>query len=129
VFKRNYAIVLLFSAMLCSAALLAAQSQDKPTAPGTLLDPMRPPNAEAEGKSAGKKRADADGFQLSAIRITREQRSAIVNGKTVRVGEHLGSARITAIQANSITLQQGGKTVTVSLLPLSIKKPVEAPQP
>lgn len=128
-FKRSYAIVLLFSSMLCSAALLAAQSQDKPAAPGTLMDPMRPSTAEPEGKSTGKKPAGVNGFQLSAIRITREQRSAIVNGKSVRVGEHLGSARITAIQANSITLQQGGKTVTVSLLPLSIKKPVEAPQP
>jgi hypothetical protein len=92
---------------------------------------MRPPTAAAESRSDGKgiKRADTSGYQLSAIRITREQRSAVLNGKNISVGDRVGSARVTAIQSNSITLLQSGKTITVSLLPLSIKKPVEAPQP
>lgn len=128
-FKHSYSIVLFLSVTLYGSTSLAAALVDKSTTTDALMDPMRPPSAAPDNGSKGTKHAKASGFQLSAIRIAHDQRSAILNGKTVSVGERLGSARVTAIQASSITLQQDGKTVTVSLLPLSIKKPVEAPQP
>jgi hypothetical protein len=129
VFKRSHYIVLLLSATLCSTVSLAAQPLID--APGALKDPMRPPTFTTQSRSGatGVKHADSNGYQLSAIRITREQRSAILNGKNISIGDRLGSARVTAIHSSSITLLQGGKTIAISLLPLSIKKPVEASQP
>ena len=112
--------------MLFSAAPLAAQLPD---------DPMRPPGKSSSvatgtgGKGVKKTTTYGNGFQLSAIRITKDQRSAIVNGNSVNVGDRIGSARVLSIQASSVTLQKNGKTLTINLLPLSIKKPVEATQP
>jgi MSHA biogenesis protein MshK len=97
----------------------------------TLHDPMRPPTAAVApaGRRQGAVTAAVGGYQLSAIRITPELRSAIINGTTVSVGERLGTATVSAIHASHVTLQQAGRTITISLLPFSIKKPVEALQP
>jgi hypothetical protein len=123
VFNQKRLTPILLVAMLFGAAPLAAQLLD---------DPMRPPSAissKAIGEGTTKATTDDDGFQLSAIRITRDKRSATVNGKTVTVGDRIASARVLSIQASSVTLQQNGKNLTINLLPLSIKKPVEATQP
>ncbi len=91
---------------------------------------MRPPAGNTEQSTAQKvTKPAADDFYLSAIRITKAQRSATINGRSVTVGERIGTARVVAIQSSSVTLHYSGKTHSISLLPLSIKKPVEASQP
>lgn len=117
------------SILITLFALVAGPVQAQP-----LNDPMRPPmtvspSTSAQGSSKAIKRSQGNGYQLSAIRITKQQRSATINGKTLHIGSHIGTARVTAIQASSVTLQRAGKKITVPLLPLSIKKPVEANQP
>jgi hypothetical protein len=67
-------------------------------------------------------------YHLSSIRIAPTQRSAMINGKVLTTGERIGDAILTDIQANHVTLRVAGKKVTLSLLPLRIKKPVEADQ-
>jgi MSHA biogenesis protein MshK len=123
VFNPRQLVALLFSATFISSTALAAQP---------LVDPMQPPGKVA-GSSATKTvnsvSSNDNGFHLNAIRIARDQRSASINGKTVRVGERIGSARVVSIQASSVTLQRGGKMMTISLLPFSVKNPVEAVQP
>lgn len=125
-FKQRRLTPILLVAMLISTAPLNAQVLD---------DPMRPPSeigskaGGTAGKDVKKTSTYGNGFQLSAIRITKDQRSAIVNGKSVNVGDRIASARVLSIQASSVTLQKNGKTLTIDLLPLSIKKPVEATQP
>jgi MSHA biogenesis protein MshK len=129
VFKLHQARLLLLSAALLTCVTQAAALQNEAA---TLPDPMRPPTAAPSrplSSSKAGKRSDTGSYQLSAIRITAGQRSATLNGRTLSVGDRLGSARVTAIQASSVTLLEGGKSRTISLLPLSIKKPVEAPQP
>ena len=122
-FNRKQFIVLLCSTTLFSTALFAAQPLD---------DPMRPPGeiASISGKKTVKPIGkNGNGFYLNAIRITKDQRSASINGKTVSLGEYIGAARVVTIHASSVTLLQAGKLITISLLPLSIKKPVEAIKP
>ena len=119
----------LFTALFFAAALLATAS----LAAQVLDDPMRPPTevSKTTGSDKGVKKTTryGNGFQLSAIRITKNRRSATVNGQSVSVGDRIASARVLSIQASSVTLQQNGKTLTIKLLPLSIKKPVEATRP
>lgn len=110
-------------ALLCTALLCAPPLGAQP-----LPDPMRPPGESPAGKASRGHDAGKE-LQLSAIRITREQRHATINGKVVTIGDTIGAAKVTEIRASSVTLLRGGKSVTVSLLPLSIKKPVEATQP
>ncbi len=121
--SRKPQTLLLLCTLLCAAAALA----DTP-----LDDPMRPPSMAGTGKStAGGKAASSkeNGYHLTAIRIRKESRSATINGTRVGVGERIGTARVVAISAASVTLQQNGRAVTIPLLPLSIKTPVEANQP
>lgn len=132
-YRRGYRPLLLLGAVLCCSAPLSAQPLSQTSAPVALSDPMRPPSVTPPPTSndqGGARGSDGDrGYRLSAIRITPEQRSATINGTTVVVGERLGNARVSAIHASHVTLLQAGKTVTISLLPLSVKKPVEAPRP
>lgn len=125
-FKQKRIIPLFLAASLLATAPLAAT---------TLDDPMRPPSANSSnftgssGKGAKQTTGNGNGLHLSAIRITKDKRSATVNGHTVSVGERVAGARVLAIQASSVTLQKNGKIHTINLLPLSIKKQVEATRP
>ncbi|MCW8917272.1 MAG: hypothetical protein OQL08_00435 [Gammaproteobacteria bacterium] len=130
-YRRGYPTLLLLGTVLCCNAPLSAQSLPEASAPSALSDPMRPPSVTATPPPGDRDgaRVSERGYRLSAIRITPERRTATINGTTVAVGERLGNARVSAIHASHVTLLQGGKTVTISLLPLSVKKPVEAPRP
>ena len=110
------------TSLLCAALLVVA-----PLHAQTLQDPMQPPTAA--GAATTQAVQGDSGFHLSAIRIAQGHRRAIINGKNVTVGDIVGTARVVAIQSSTVTLQQGGKMETVALLPVTIKKPVEAPQP
>jgi hypothetical protein len=119
--SRTSPTLLLLTTLLCSGVALAE---------APLSDPMQPPGEAGIGRAAaGGKAAKKSSYHLSAIRIRKESRSATINGKTVTVGEHIGAARIVAISAANVTLKQNGRAVTIPLLPLSIKTPVEAKQP
>jgi hypothetical protein len=87
-------------------------------------DPMRPPSATSSGSVSSRKAVQY--YHLSSILISPGHRSAIINGKRVSVGERIGRARVTEIRGNEVTLSIAGKTRKLTLIPLSIKKPVEA---
>lgn len=111
--RRITGMLVLFSALLAVPALLQAADND---------DPMRPPDASVYTKNTNT----APVYTLSSIRISPTHRSAIINGKHVGVGDRVGNARVTTIQRNGVTLSIAGRTLTLSLLPVSIKKPAEA---
>lgn len=98
------------------------------TAATPLADPMRPPQAAASTVTKKATVASDSGLHLSAIRITREQRSARINGRIVAPGETIAGARVVAIEANRVILAIDGRQQTLSLLPVRIKKPLEATQ-
>jgi MSHA biogenesis protein MshK len=94
-----------------------------------LSDPMRPPSEAAIADTTkASKRKVSQVYHLSAIRITKDQRSAMINGKIVKTGERIGDARLVEITANHVTLELEGRRITLSLLPVKIKKPAEAIQ-
>lgn len=105
--------------LLASGIALSATA----TAAETLPDPMRPPSASAYTRSG---KSVQQHYYLNSILISPEHRSAIINGKRVVVGDRVGNARVTQIQGNVVTIVVSGKTRTLTLLPLSIKKPAEA---
>lgn len=84
-------------------------------------DPMRPP-----GSSVLQKSSNVVHYYLSSILISPQRRTAIINGKRVGVGDRVGSARVESIQGNEVKLSIAGRTKTLTLLPISIKKPAEA---
>lgn len=106
-FRR--ALVTLLLLMLMSAA-------------AALEDPMRPPGSAAV---AGSSTAVAR-FVLSSTLIARDRRSAVINGRSVGVGDSINGARVIEIQPAQVRLQHQGRQITLSLLPVAVKKPVSA---
>ncbi|NKB38814.1 MAG: hypothetical protein GKR93_16910 [Gammaproteobacteria bacterium] len=88
----------------------------------TLPDPTRPANFSSSFISTAlvpKQRAE---FNVRAIRISETDRSAIVNGKLVRVGDEIGAARVSEIKSFEIVLDYERKLLTIPLYAQSIDK-------
>jgi len=106
-----------------TAALLALLVLPLAGHAGATEDPMRPPQASVY---SGKQTKRVIHYHLSSIVISPSRRSAIINGKRVTLGERVDNARVTDIQGAHVTIAVGGKTRTLTLLPLNIKTPAEA---
>ena len=62
-----------------------------------------------------------DGWSLQSILSSPERRIAIINGTRVREGDRIGSARVVRIHDSHVLLNTGNQTLTLHLLPESIK--------
>lgn len=110
-------VSVLFSATLAVVATMA------PLHAAELADPMRPPAMAAD---VVDKKKSVQHYQLSSIYISPRHRSAIINGRRVGIGDRVANARVVEIRGDAVTLSIAGKIHTLTLLPISIKKPVEA---
>jgi len=86
-----------------------------------LDDPMRPPTASTVRSST----STGSGYTLSSTFIARDRKSAIINGRQVSVGDRIDGARVLEIMPTQVQLQAQGRTVTVLLLPIAVKKPAK----
>ena len=98
-----------------------------PAAAQALHDPTRP----ADYYSGPVRQAQvSDGSQpswtVSAIRLSASGKSAIVNGRFVRVGDVIGNARVADIRADIVLLEIDRRQVDVPLLGISVKQPAAA---
>ena len=91
-----------------------------------LPDPTRPANYIVKGTEPvfielidTKEKIS---WRVSAIRISAEDRSAIVNGKLVRVGDEISSAIISEINPLSVIVDYDDKKLIVRLFNYQIKK-------
>lgn len=81
-----------------------------------LRDPMRPP-APGSLTPWGSATPESSGPQLQAIRFSARERSATIDGRRVRVGDKIGSARVVLITRNAVVLNDGGVSQTLKLFP------------
>jgi MSHA biogenesis protein MshK len=89
VFERTTTLLLL--SVLCG-----------PLAATTLDDPMRPPSAL--GAPAANTPAQGPRWTLHSTVVAAAQRSAVVNGRAVGVGDRVGGARVIAIHPGRVRL-------------------------
>ena len=80
-----------------------------PTRPATYLDDASEPVVFVSITN------EEFSWKLSAIRISKEDKTAIVNGKLVRVGDDVGSARILEINALSVVINHEDRKLIVKL--------------
>ncbi|VAW76256.1 hypothetical protein MNBD_GAMMA15-1610 [hydrothermal vent metagenome] len=75
-----------------------------------LNDPTRPtdPALYFGGGNAG-------GWALQSILLSDDRRIAIINGKRVREGERIGSARVARIRKSHVVLKTRGRTLNLQL--------------
>lgn len=84
-----------------------------------LDDPTRPPGHRLYvpgGKAA------APSWHVNTIKISEQQRIAIVNGKRVRVGDRVDGARVLEIQPGYVRLRYKQQEIAVRLVPGGINK-------
>ena len=105
--------------MLASAALVIATMAH---ADAGLPDPTRPADYSVTRtikQITPKQRIE---FSVNAIRISELDRSAIINGRLLRVGDEIGTAKIREIRATEVVLEHERKLIIIPLYSLSISK-------
>jgi MSHA biogenesis protein MshK len=108
---------------LCAIALTAISGM---ASAQNMTDPTRPPNEPApSGAPAGPVGAAAAvsaSPELQGILLSAQRRVAVIDGKTLRVGERLGDATLVALSETSATLKRGERLETLRLLPATVGK-------
>ena len=87
-----------------------------------LPDPTRPADysrTRVIKQDSPKQRAE---FSVNAIRISDLDRSAIVNGSMVRVGDEIGAATVKEINAAAVVLDYERKLIIIPLYSQNISK-------
>ncbi len=86
-----------------------------------LVDPTRPPAYRlADKPRIGIKSAPK--WVLSSTLIAPARRLATINGKTVMIGQMIGTAKVTSIEPTQVGLWDGRKQIVLNLLPSRIKR-------
>jgi len=78
-----------------------------------LDDPTRPPS----GLQSGEPRARAEALTLQSVIISQAERSAIISGVHVKLGERVGSAQLVKISEAEVVVLVGGRRQTLKLFP------------
>lgn len=85
------------------------------------VDPTRPPSARAmisTPAAATKERP----LVLQSIRISEQQRRALISGVTVSEGDRIRGSRVVSIEPGSVLLERGKKQIRLVLAGHSIKQ-------
>ncbi len=83
-----------------------------------LDDPMRPP----EYAPVGAKARVEKGWHLSVIRIDAHRRIAIINGRTLEVGEWVNKARLVEILPERVRLKGVQGLFSIKLVKVKVRK-------
>jgi MSHA biogenesis protein MshK len=106
---------LLTIALLCTSAMVHAN---------TLADPTRPygygtPRAEVIEFTDPR---DGITWNLTGVRISGHDRSAILNGRVVRAGDWIEGARVIDIETDAVLIEHHDDRVRIRLLDFDIKQ-------
>jgi MSHA biogenesis protein MshK len=82
-----------------------------------LPDPTRPPAGVMGDSGARHGREAKSSAGLHSIIISQKRRAAIIDGKTVELGEKSGNARLVEVYAGSVVLQRGKHRQVLTLFP------------
>lgn len=93
---------------LCLAVALCIASSAQ------AADPTRPP-AALRAPTAATEAAPAAPMKLQAVLRGGAAARAVIDGQTVEIGQHIGDARVLAIQANSVLIERQGQRETLRL--------------
>ena len=109
--KIHYLLLL----TLCPGQLVMAEISNLP-------DPTRPANYSASFSSAPVVARERPDFRVRAIRISEQDRSAIINGMLVRVGDEVGTAKVSEIKNQEVVLDYERKQVRIPLYARNVDK-------
>jgi len=102
---------------LGALALLAAVLLPAAATAQDLRDPTRPPDAPLAGSDSGAIATRAAPRLQSVLVSSNGRRVAVIDGRTVRVGDRVGEASVTGIGETSVALRRGKTIETIRLYP------------
>lgn len=92
-------------------------------AAGELADPTRPPDFDAAPPVVEPAPLDRSQWTLSLVKISAARRSAVINGRVVRVGEEVDGARVVGIDPRAVQLEKAGERFELRLAEAGVKSP------
>ena len=98
----------LMAAMLLFPVVVSAQR--------LTVDPTRPPAGFGIGAADGE-RDTGEGIRLQTVVISPTQRTAIINGVMVKLGEKYGDAVLVSVAESEVVLRGGGAQQVLKLHP------------
>lgn len=123
--KRTASTLTLLSVFVAFSAQSATTNDELVVDPTVPLNFVIPEGGEGNGDVGIGGPFDLLGlftsYELSSVLIRAEDRIAVINGERVRVGDSIGSARVTAIESDHVTLNVNGKIETLERYTGSIK--------
>ena len=87
-----------------------------------LDDPTRPPDFSQAVTVDETTGAGGTSWDLVSILVSPQRRIAIINGKTVHVGDTLSGAQVLDINTSGVMLRHQGEVVKLKLVPISVKR-------
>lgn len=82
---------------------------------GAFGDPTRPTSLH---ESTGVKSKDAGPkWRLHSTRVASNQRTAVINGRSLSVGDSIDGATVADIRSDGVSLHVGGRRVELPLVP------------
>lgn len=104
-----------FFGMAAAILLVLACSLSSVVYAENFRDPTRPPTSFDGGYQSG---ADSSsGPQLQSILVSPDRRVATISGRTLRVGDKVGDARVEKILETEVVLRSGSSVQTLKLFP------------
>ena len=90
-----------------------------------LPDPTRPSSASGDGVATG-----VHGLVLQSVLIAPQRRVAVINGKTLAVGERIGDVTVAAIRPHEVVVKRASGEFTLRLVPRYVSRNTDAtPKP
>ena len=87
-----------------------------------LVDPTRPPDAPLASSIGGTTAARAMPQLQSVLVASSGRRVAVIDGRTVRVGDKVGQASVDGIGETTVTLRRGKTLETIRLYPQAAER-------
>jgi MSHA biogenesis protein MshK len=83
----------------------------------SLPDPTRPASAPSEGVTSA-----VQGLVLQSVLIAPQRRLAVINGRTLAIGERIDGATVVDIQAHEVVLKRASGDLTLRLVPRYVSR-------
>ena len=80
-----------------------------------IKDPTKPPDKVLE--KIRMKSCDNKFYDLNAIIISKSRKIAVINGKTLSIGESIDGSQVIEIEKSSVYLKKGSSVTVLSMIP------------
>ena len=91
---------------------------------GELRDPTRPSGRQlSDGDGVAQNETAATPLQLQGMLSRGGERTALINGRRVAVGDRVDNAQVVAIEINRVMLDQDGETIELVVGAGPVKAP------